>query len=671
LFASASPLVLQRTVGVTSVNPDPARFSFHIGKGLKDSGSGYNSMVMAAVNDCRDQGAHVISMSLGGPSYSAADANSYADVYDAGVLIIAAAANSGSDQFFYPSSYYSVMSVASVMESGQYGPGELSSFSTRNDQVEIAGPGSYVLSTVPGNAYQELSGTSMATPHVAGVAALLISHFPECTNNQIRNAMIHSAKEPPLGDPRNTKGWDKYYGWGLVDAGAAYELLSQGCVFAGGAYPSTDEKLSDQALGGKDQKQKGCTEDFHCYDENPCNGVQKCDTTTNTCYAMDNTVPDCRDAWNCTIDTCDPSRDYTVPEDLCVHTPKVCDDGNLCNGINVCDELQGGACVQETAPVDCSDDDECMINTCNPSTGACIDTQRTCDDNNACTPGDTCNSDTGCVFQFPPLDNCCGNAKCEGDDMQTCPQDCSTSLTTTFALDQTYRGYLGNLFNVATKYKELLITGVGVHCILPDTIIGTVYVWTKTGDFFKDENGNDVWFRKNLWQLVAAKNVTCAGEGQATQVTLDNAVSIPMSSIQAFNIYVLTPNIFDDYPTIRMGRATGGLRAVTNENSYLQIQNGGGNFCASGWCAMGYTTAFSGSLDYVAVDGTDDPGTGTNSPTTKDPTSGPTTGAPTGSPTPPVPTTSAPSGKWQKYCLLFLPMAVPQSRSTMLPIAFQ
>lgn len=55
--------------------------------------------------------------------------------------------------------------------------------------------------------------TTQACPHVAGVAALLWTHFPECTNNQIRNALIRSANEPPTTDPRNTPGWDKYYGW--------------------------------------------------------------------------------------------------------------------------------------------------------------------------------------------------------------------------------------------------------------------------------------------------------------------------------------------------------------------------------------------------------------------------------------------------------------------------
>lgn len=95
---------------------------------------------------------------------------------------------------------------------------------------------------------------------------------------------------------RNVIRWDKYYGWGIVNAGKAYDLLSQGCDVAGGLASLGDGSgLSDMALGGKDQKQVGCTLDSHCADENLCLGVQLCNTTSNTCYVQENTVPDCDD----------------------------------------------------------------------------------------------------------------------------------------------------------------------------------------------------------------------------------------------------------------------------------------------------------------------------------------------------------------------------------------
>ncbi|KAL7494837.1 hypothetical protein ACHAWT_003656, partial [Skeletonema menzelii] len=125
--------------GVTSVNPDPSKFDFFIGKGLSDSGSGSNSNVMNAVQQCVINGAKVISMSLGGTSFSSSANAFYEDQYDKGVLVIAAAGNSAQDSWSYPSGYPNVMSVGSVTESGS-----LSSFSTRNEQVEITGPGSSV-----------------------------------------------------------------------------------------------------------------------------------------------------------------------------------------------------------------------------------------------------------------------------------------------------------------------------------------------------------------------------------------------------------------------------------------------------------------------------------------------------------------------------------------------
>jgi hypothetical protein len=104
-------------------------------------------------------------------------------------------------------------------------------------------------STMANGAYGVLSGTSMAVAHVAGAAAFLFSHFPECTNNQIRNAIIGSTTK------LNEADWDEQYGWGIVNVGKAYELLTKGCVYAGGIHhDSTITGLpSEQAGGGKYQ----------------------------------------------------------------------------------------------------------------------------------------------------------------------------------------------------------------------------------------------------------------------------------------------------------------------------------------------------------------------------------------------------------------------------------
>lgn len=85
-------------VGVTSVNPDPTKIDFFIGKGLSDSGSGSTSGVLAAAMACKDNGADIISMSLGGGGWGQSSVDTYTEIYDAGVLIIAAAGNGVSYQ---------------------------------------------------------------------------------------------------------------------------------------------------------------------------------------------------------------------------------------------------------------------------------------------------------------------------------------------------------------------------------------------------------------------------------------------------------------------------------------------------------------------------------------------------------------------------------------------
>jgi serine protease len=114
-------------------------------------------------------------------------------------------------------------------------------FSQFNDQVEIAAPGVKVLSTFPPNTYKVLSGTSMACPYVAGVAAEVWSHFPNCTNNQIRNVLLKTALD------RGAAGYDVNYGHGIVQAKGAYDLLqSEGCEAGGDAATVTP-------LGGCEQ----------------------------------------------------------------------------------------------------------------------------------------------------------------------------------------------------------------------------------------------------------------------------------------------------------------------------------------------------------------------------------------------------------------------------------
>ncbi len=200
--------------GVAGVNRN-GQLKLHIVKVFNDSGGWTRtSDLIRAVENCAAAGATVVNMSLGGASFSQATRDAFQKVYNNGILLVAAAGNDSSDRYSYPASYSSVMSVAAVDINN-----ERAHFSQFNDQVDIAAPGVDVLSTIPGGRYARFNGTSMASPHVAGVAALVWSHFPSKTAQEIRQALESTAQD--LGSP----GRDDSFGHGLVRADLAYNVL--------------------------------------------------------------------------------------------------------------------------------------------------------------------------------------------------------------------------------------------------------------------------------------------------------------------------------------------------------------------------------------------------------------------------------------------------------------
>ena len=197
----------------------------HIVKIFNDSGNWTTaSNLITAIQSCKDAGAKVVNMSLGGSSSNTTESNAMTNFYNGGMLLVAAAGNGGNTSFSYPASYNAVVSVAAVNSSGS-----LASFSQRNSQVEIAGPGVSVNSTWNNGGYNSISGTSMASPHVAGVAALVWSNHADCTAAQIRSALNATAED------RGSAGRDTSYGWGIVKAKAAHDYLTNnGCDGSGG-----------------------------------------------------------------------------------------------------------------------------------------------------------------------------------------------------------------------------------------------------------------------------------------------------------------------------------------------------------------------------------------------------------------------------------------------------
>merc|ERR1712176_653563 len=258
----------ENSKGVVGVIPDNmnGKFQLVIGKALSDSGSGSSSGVLGAVQSCVDNGAKVISLSLGGGGYSSTTNEFYNNLYEnEDILFVAAAGNGGSSSKLYPASYPALMSVAAIDSTLSR-----SSFSQYNDQVEISAPGVSVKSSLPNDKYASWSGTSMATPHVAGVAGLLWMHFPECKNYEIRNVLAATAED------LKASGCDMNTGYGLVQAKNAYELLSEGNC--GGNIGQTSPVGGCEQLvpvGPTAAPTPQCASDSDCDDGDTC--------TVNTC----------------------------------------------------------------------------------------------------------------------------------------------------------------------------------------------------------------------------------------------------------------------------------------------------------------------------------------------------------------------------------------------------
>jgi len=254
--------------GVVGVFPNNAsgKFQLVIGNALTGSGSGSGAGVLKAVETCVDNGAKVVSLSLGGGAPSQITEDFYKDLYEEeGILFIAAAGNGGSSSYLYPASYPALMSVAAIDSNKN-----TASFSQYNNQVEISGPGVAVKSTIPNDNYASWSGTSMATPHVAGVAGLLWMHFPECKNYEIRNVLAATAED------LRASGCDINTGHGLVQAKSAYDLLSEGnCGGNIGQISPVGGCEQLVPVGPTAAPTPQCTSDSDCDDGDTC--------TVNTC----------------------------------------------------------------------------------------------------------------------------------------------------------------------------------------------------------------------------------------------------------------------------------------------------------------------------------------------------------------------------------------------------
>ena len=191
-----------------------AQSSLLVARVLDNAGSGSYDWIASGIRWCADNGAHVISMSLGGSSTTTALSDAVTYAAGKGSLQIAAAGNSGpcTNCVGYPAKYAEVMAVACTTSSRAQ-----CSFSSEGPEVDITAPGNGIVAGwhTGDAAYNTISGTSMSTPHVSGVAALVKTANPAFTKEDIRSTLQTTARD--LG----TGGWDADFGHGEVDAAAA------------------------------------------------------------------------------------------------------------------------------------------------------------------------------------------------------------------------------------------------------------------------------------------------------------------------------------------------------------------------------------------------------------------------------------------------------------------
>lgn len=175
-------------------------------KALDNSGAGTTYSVAEGIIWAADNGAKVINLSLGNYAESQFlhDAIKYA--YDRDIVIVSAAGNDNTERPGYPAAYDEVLAVAATNSTG-----ERASFSNYGEYIDVAAPGESIASTYPDNQYAALSGTSMASPHVAALAGLVRSLNPALTNTEVMELI--TANSIDLGNA----GHDKYYGWGQID----------------------------------------------------------------------------------------------------------------------------------------------------------------------------------------------------------------------------------------------------------------------------------------------------------------------------------------------------------------------------------------------------------------------------------------------------------------------
>ena len=203
---------LDNDIGIVGVAPDAYIYSVRI---LDYAATGTASDITAGLEWCLDNNIQIVNMSLGSCEESLSVSRAADTLYNNGILLIAAAGNNGNvigdgDNIDNPARYNSVVAVGATDIND-----DRATFSSTGPKLEISAPGKDIYSTLPGNKYASMSGTSMSSPHVTGVAALVMSANPRMSNVQVRIRLQVTAQNIANNGFIAKKD---LYGYGLVDA---------------------------------------------------------------------------------------------------------------------------------------------------------------------------------------------------------------------------------------------------------------------------------------------------------------------------------------------------------------------------------------------------------------------------------------------------------------------
>lgn len=181
-------------------------------KAFNQNGEAFLSDMIEGIDWSVANGMDIINLSAGTQTDSFALRSSVDKAYAAGLLVVAAAGNDGNDlgtgdTADFPARYPSVISVAAVDRNSAR-----ALFSSTGSTVEVSAPGVNILSTFPNNRYAYMSGTSMATPYVAGNLALMKQAYPHLTNEQLRQVLVSQVRDA------GPAGRDPYFGFGILQA---------------------------------------------------------------------------------------------------------------------------------------------------------------------------------------------------------------------------------------------------------------------------------------------------------------------------------------------------------------------------------------------------------------------------------------------------------------------